>query len=319
MNEFERVRLHPHLHGLVAVYGDFSHVIFRGAIYSLLQDFAFTALEISTVAEQNKVTITASRRNVLCDIEKTDTRLILAIGGVSVKADFNIEYQDGSLRKCTIKNAIPDNEHFLPVPSETMTRFECTFILPDEHPVDKSFARSMVYRFSKVFPHSRINYNNCEYFGKSEKKNKISWFLHHRSFDKNAAKIFEFNGREDNYSWEISFSFDGMAKDNSFINGVKTDFGGTHVGMVKTCIRHILQKISGEKSISLKKLNLALSFHVPPEEIIIQGGLVSLHDFNELVSTPSEFHLISKEFSRQLTAYFTANPNELYEILKKCK
>ena len=24
MNEFERVRLHPHWHGLVAVYGDFS-------------------------------------------------------------------------------------------------------------------------------------------------------------------------------------------------------------------------------------------------------------------------------------------------------
>ena len=32
--------------------------------------------------------------------------------------------QDGSLRKCTVKNAVPDNEHFLPVPSETMTRFE---------------------------------------------------------------------------------------------------------------------------------------------------------------------------------------------------
>ena len=43
---------------------------------------------------------------------------------------------------------------------------------------------------------------------------------------------------------------------------------------------------------------------------------VQLHP---LVSTPSELHLISKEFSRQLTAYFTANPNELYEILKKCK
>ena len=88
MNEFERVQLHPHLHGLVAVYGDFFHVIFRGAIYSLLQDFAFTALEISTVAEQNKVTITASRRNVLRDIEKTDTWLILAIGGVSGIAFF---------------------------------------------------------------------------------------------------------------------------------------------------------------------------------------------------------------------------------------
>ena len=31
MNEFERVQLHPHLHGLVAVYGDFFHVIFRAA------------------------------------------------------------------------------------------------------------------------------------------------------------------------------------------------------------------------------------------------------------------------------------------------
>ena len=93
MNEFERVRLHPHLHGLVAVYGDFSHVIFRGAIYSLLQDFAFTALEISTVAEQNKVTITASRRNVLRDIEKTDTWLILAIGGVSGIAFFTVHFR----------------------------------------------------------------------------------------------------------------------------------------------------------------------------------------------------------------------------------
>ena len=30
MNEFGRVRLHPHWHGLVAVYGDFFHIIFRG-------------------------------------------------------------------------------------------------------------------------------------------------------------------------------------------------------------------------------------------------------------------------------------------------
>ena len=34
MNEFERVQLHPHWHGLVAVYGDFFHIIFRGTIYS---------------------------------------------------------------------------------------------------------------------------------------------------------------------------------------------------------------------------------------------------------------------------------------------
>ena len=124
MNEFERVRLHPHWHSLVAVYGDFFHIIFRDAIYSLLQDFAFIDLEISTVTEQNKITFEASQRKFFRDIEKTDTWLILAIGGVSVKADFNIEYQDGSSRKCTVKNAVPDNEHFLPVPSETMTRFE---------------------------------------------------------------------------------------------------------------------------------------------------------------------------------------------------
>ena len=62
----------------MAVYGDFFHVIFRDAIYSLLQDFAFTALEINTVAEQNKVTITASRRNVLREIEYPHPWLILA-------------------------------------------------------------------------------------------------------------------------------------------------------------------------------------------------------------------------------------------------
>ena len=72
MNEFKRVRLHPHLHGLVAVYGDFFHVIFRDAIYSLLQDFAFIDLEISTVTEQNKITFEASQRKFFRDIEKTE-------------------------------------------------------------------------------------------------------------------------------------------------------------------------------------------------------------------------------------------------------
>lgn len=81
MNEFERVRLHPHWHGLVAAYGDFFRIIFRGTIYSLLEDFTFTDLEISTVTEQNKITFEASQRKFFRDIEKTDTWLILAIGG----------------------------------------------------------------------------------------------------------------------------------------------------------------------------------------------------------------------------------------------
>ena len=72
MNEFERVRLHPHWHSLVAVYGDFFHIIFRGTIYSLLQDFVFTDLEISTVTEQNKITFEASQRKFFRDIEKTE-------------------------------------------------------------------------------------------------------------------------------------------------------------------------------------------------------------------------------------------------------
>lgn len=78
MNEFERVQLHPHLHGLVAVCGDFFHVIFRNAIYSLLQDFAFTALEISTVTEQNKITFEASQRKISREIEYLHPWLILA-------------------------------------------------------------------------------------------------------------------------------------------------------------------------------------------------------------------------------------------------
>ena len=30
MNELERVRLHPHWHGLVAVYGDFFSMLYSG-------------------------------------------------------------------------------------------------------------------------------------------------------------------------------------------------------------------------------------------------------------------------------------------------
>ena len=56
----------------MAVYGDFFHVIFRDAIYSLLQDFAFIDLEISTVTEQNKITFEASQRKFFRDIEKTE-------------------------------------------------------------------------------------------------------------------------------------------------------------------------------------------------------------------------------------------------------
>lgn len=314
MNEFERVRLRPEIY----LYRNFFCDIFQISMFELLGTYAFSELKISTTEEQNKVVFKAAGRKHF-DADNDTSYFFSVISKMSIRADFSIEYLDGSFREIAVKDAVVYDKNLFPVRTDTMTRFECSFELPDEYPVNKNFALSTIHKFAHVFPHSHITFNGFEYIGKTETKNKISWFLHHRSFDKNAAKIFEFNGREDNYSWEISFSFDSMAKDNSFINGVKTDFGGPHVGMVKKCIRHILQKISGEKSISLKKLNLALSFHVPPEEIIIQGGLVSLNDFNELVSTPSELHLISKEFSRQLTAYFTANPNELYEILKKCK
>ena len=54
MNEFERVQLHPHLHGLVDVYGDFFHVIFRGTIYSLLQDAVSIIITANTLAKAKR-------------------------------------------------------------------------------------------------------------------------------------------------------------------------------------------------------------------------------------------------------------------------
>ena len=91
MNEFERVRLHPHLHGLVAVYGDFFHVIFRNAIYSLLQDFTFTDLEISTVTEQNKITFEATELASVIEKELAIKTYIIEFEKDNFNEDFELD------------------------------------------------------------------------------------------------------------------------------------------------------------------------------------------------------------------------------------
>ena len=314
MHIFESARLRPEIY----LYRNFFCDIFQISMFELLGTYTFSELKISTTEEQNKVVFEAAGRKYF-DADNDTLYFFSVISKMSIRADFSIEYQDGSFRKIAVKDAVVYDKNLFPVRTDTMTRFECSFELPDEYPVNKNFALSTIHKFAHVFPHSHITFNGFEYIGKTETKNKITWFLHHRFWDKNAAKFFEFNGIEENYSWEISFSFDGKEKQTYFINGVETGKGGTHVEMVKKCIRQVLQKLSGEKNISLNGLNLALSLHTPWDKICFDSSWYNLCDDLKLDSTPPELHLISKEFSRQLTAYFTAYPNDLYKILKKCE
>lgn len=308
MNCFEHVRFRP---GTYNLHEDFFHDSFQFSILYLLGYYEFTDLKISTVPEQNKVVFEASERKFShSTLDAACPLMIGIIGGVSRCADFFIECQDGSFWKHSVKDAIPDNENIFPVPTATMTRFECTLVLPDEHPVNENVAISMVNKYSKVFPNCHITYNGDDHFGKSMGKNKITWFLHHRSWDKNVAKIFEFNGKSDDCCWEISFSFDGVEKDTSFINGYEIGSGEAHIEEVKECIRQVLQKISGEKNIRLKNLNFAISLH------IYNAGIFVTRPWPILTSMPPEFHLIIKDFKQQLRAYFMEHPLDLCKILK---
>ena len=311
------IRVHG---GSCGLHRNFFRDMFQNSMLDLLTGYAFSDLEISISEEQNKVVFEASKRKSFGETIDASWPLIFAIiGGMSTWADFSIEYKDGSLRKISVKDAVVYDKNLFPLPTNTMTRFECSFVLPDKYPIDDNIVFSMVHKFSRVFPHCHITLNGCENIDKSEKKNKITWFLHHRHFAQDVAKIFEFNENAENYNWEISFSCDGVKKNTSFINGIETGRGGTHIQMVKKCIRQVLQKISGKKSISLNGLNLALSFHVPWDGISFDRSWPTIYDDLKLVSTPPELHLIKREFSRQMTAYFTAHPNDLYEILKKCE
>ena len=333
MNRFEHVRLKPEMYGLQ---GNFFRGIFDSIILEMLATTSFTHLSFDVCEAKNKIIFEASERKYFQDIcsyccytrqcTKPDMRkrtlcsiyyLFLIIGGISRYAEFFVEYKDGSCDKMTTKDTVADDTTLLSKNSKSMTRFHCVFILPENHPVDENFARGKIHKFSRIFPHCNITYNGQEYlFSEIENRNRITWFLHHRQFDQNAAKIFEFNGTGENYSWEVSFSFGGNGETTSFINGYETGRGGVHAEMIKKSIRQVFQQISGEKNIYLKKFHMALSIHIfPYEEIAFTPCFNCRAEEKKLISYHPEFNIIAKEFKQQITAYFQKHQNDFYKVL----
>lgn len=302
INSYQHVRRRPQMYGLR---GNYFCGIFEETIRDLLQDYSFSSLKITADTEQNRIIFEASERRVFTAKEHV-SQSSLWIAGISVSAKFIAEYQDASLRKTIIKDAIPLEESFPFCGNNDLKQLVCDFSLPKKNPVDDTFASGTVRLFSKVFPHCRIVYNGLEYFGDGS-VNKISSLLP-RGHGDDLERIYEFNACHGELSWEVSFCFDSEAPQIiSFINGWQTKYGGTHVDCVVKAIEQAFRKSSQADTFSSNHLNLAVSIHLPSDADIVFDRCRCCHGANVgLASEPPEFASIEKELELQITELLSA-------------
>ena len=325
MTPYRHVRLRPGMYGL---HGNYFKRIFKQSILDLLHEYSFTVLKISTVPERNEIIFEASERRTFHAAQNYWSFILIA--GISSSAKFCAEFKDGSFRRTIIKEAVPCEGSFgiyRPsgcveeaagfYPNTDLERLELRFILPKEFPIDENYARSRVHDYSRIFPHAAIIYNGYEYqCGKAG--NKITSLLRagHPSFG-SKRKIYEFHSGDGDLSWEVSFTFDDVEKKTiSFINGIETTRGGTHVDCVTKAIVQAFRKTQRFSNCYLRNLSLAVSIHLPPEKECFFDSCRFAPDLR-LASAHPEFQEISRELQKQIERYFSISRRERSEFGEK--
>lgn len=301
-NRYRHVRQRPGMYGL---HGNYFYRIFEQSLRDLLHEYSFARLKITTDPNRNQVVFEASERNGSRNGKEDECWSFILIAGICSTARFSAEDQDGAFRRTIIRESAELENSFGFRPDPNVKQLECGFVLPEEFPIDENFVRSKVHQFSKIFPHSRILCNGREYAG-GDTRNRITWFLNLGRRHDLAPHIYEFSGGGDGLSWEVSFEFTpDEPKTFSFINGIATARGGTHVDGVESAIRQAFRK-AGEMR---DPMRLAVSIHLPPGTAVYFDTCRCGENDLRLISEHPEFHLLEQDLEAQIAKYLSEHPH----------
>lgn len=303
INRYQHVWVRPSLYGL---HGNYFFRIFDQSILDLLHEYSFSLLKISTDPKQNKVVFEASERRDF-RVSPEECWAFIIIAAISSSARFNGEYKDGSVRRTVIKETEEIENAFDFHHDPDLVRLECSFVLPKEFPIHENFARLKCIQYSKIFSHSRIIYNGRE-IPEGDTRNKITWFLNlGREHDSTSLPAYEFNGCSGGASWEVSFDFTHTEKQTfSFINGIETVHGGTHVDCVTRAIEQAFLETGNVQDLQFENMTLAVSVHLPPPvfAIIFDACRCCGSDL-KLTSKHPEFELMERDLKSQIIKYLS--------------
>ena len=295
MSRYRHVRQRPGMYGL---HGNYFLRIFEQSLRDLLHEYSFARLKITTDPKRNQVVFEASERNGSRNGKEDECWSF-----ISSTARFSAEDQDGTFRRTIIRETEELENSFGFRPDPNVKQLECGFVLPKEFPIDENFVRFKVHQFSKIFPHSRIICNGREYAG-SDTRNRITWFLKLGRRSDPAPHMYEFSGGSDGLSWEVSFEFTpDVSLTFSFINGIETVRGGTHVDSVESAIRQAFRKAE-------EPMRLAVSVHLPPGAAVYFDTCRCCENDLRLISEHPEFHLLEQDLEAQIAKYLSRHPNE---------
>ena len=302
INRYQHVRRRPGMYGL---HDNYFWKIFTESILDLLHKYSFSLLKITTDLKRNQVVFEASERTDF-RVAREECWSFIMIAGISSTARFIGEYKDGSVRRTVIKETEEIENAFDFHPDPNLEHLECSFIMPEEFPVHENFAIFKCQQFSKIFPLSRIIYNGHE-LTKGDTRNKITWFLNlGREHDSTPLPIYEFNGGSDGSSWEVSFDFTHAEKQIfSFINGIETVRGGTHVDCVTRAIEQAFRQTENAQDIRFENMTLAVSVHLQPEAVIKFDACRCCGSKLKLISEHPEFELMERNLKSQIIKYLS--------------
>ena len=332
INRYQHVRLRPDMYGL---HDNYFHQIFTQSILDLLHEYSFSLLKISADPKRNQVVFEASER-VGDRAVAGECWSFIMIAGISSIARFSGDYKDGSFRRTVIKETEEIKKDFDFHPDPDLEHLECCFTMPEAFPVDENYVLGKVDWFSKIFPHCRIIYNDYEY--KSRTKNKMTHFLLHGLSgcdrirfllqDKSGpspVQIYEFHDKKDSFSWEVSFTFIPAIKETlisriksvrgddlsadlfpwTFINGIRTIRGGTHVACVTKAIEQVFRQTENVQDIQFENMTLAVSVHLPSGTAIHFDSCRCCENDLKLISEHPEFKLMERNLKSQIIKHLS--------------
>ena len=315
----EIIDQYPHVGRGLSAYdleGNWGQWLFAQCIWDLLHEWSFTSLDIALDPELNAVYFEATDRRRFHPVDD-GCWSFNAIRDISRRSRtftrFTAKYKDGSLYRGLIREEAVGERIQSDADLESLS---LSFILPKALPVDEIYARKKIHEYSRIFHFSKITLDHAGEQNESG-ENRITSFLRLEN-PCDTAQIYEFRSDDANFSWEVSFTFDYADKRTvSFINGIETPRGGTHVDCVVMAIESALRETGILQDVPFDNMSLAVSLHLLPERTVIFDE--ERYDSRlKLISEHPEFQIFSKGLKFQIMSFFSVR-RKVEEIKMKQK
>ena len=150
-------------------------------------------------------------------------------------------------------------------------------------------------------------------------ENRITCFLK-RGDSSGSAQFYEFRSNDENFCWEVSFTFDYADKRMvPFINGIETPRGGTHVECVVRAIESALRETGILQDVPFDNMSLAVSLHLLPErERCINFEDEGHNSKLKLISEHPEFRYMESNLKERILKRFSDDPAYFLKLGSRC-